>query len=373
MNLCQGRIGKQEGASLAGIALVSSAVFVLDIGETYRYGNGTYIAFPGAIFLAFMLFLLLAEATRISGKKDLIELVDYTVGKFAGNLFVALMCVLLLVNAYCLLSRFSTMVHALIYMKTTPFPVLLWIVPVVVYIAFHGFECVARMAKCFGLLLGVALLLELLIPMRGYEVYRLFPLPTEHFDTIAADAFSGMFATGPALLALLGMARGLQGVQSTKSAGTIGALISIALVALTQLAIGLTYTSTELKNIFVPLYRLNLKLVQESYFFRLDKLALFAWLIGAIIASAYYLYGGASLFCRRWSRYDIRPAVIALGVILLCVLAAERAWQYDMVQTAFSFVQRYGSWMLVVPFSAIAVIALIKTHFMKRRHMNEMV
>ena len=177
MNLCQGKIGKQEGASLAGIALVSSAVFVLDIGETYRYGNGTYISFPGAIFLAFMLFLLLAEAMRISGKKDLIELVDYAVGKFAGNLFVAILCALLLVNAYCLLSRFSTMVHALVYMKTTPFPVLLWIVPVVVYIAFRGFECVARMAKCFGLLLGVALLLELLIPMRGYEAYRLFPLP----------------------------------------------------------------------------------------------------------------------------------------------------------------------------------------------------
>ena len=51
MNLFEGRIGKQEGANIAGIALVSGALFVLDIAEKYRYGNCTYVAFPGAIFL----------------------------------------------------------------------------------------------------------------------------------------------------------------------------------------------------------------------------------------------------------------------------------------------------------------------------------
>ena len=31
MNLFEGRIGKQEGANIAGIALVSGALFVLDL------------------------------------------------------------------------------------------------------------------------------------------------------------------------------------------------------------------------------------------------------------------------------------------------------------------------------------------------------
>ena len=73
MKLCQGRVGKQEGANLIGIALVSSALFVLDIAEAYQYGNGTYVSFPGAILLALVLFLLLAGAMRASGQKDLLH------------------------------------------------------------------------------------------------------------------------------------------------------------------------------------------------------------------------------------------------------------------------------------------------------------
>ena len=365
MNLFEGRIGKQEGANIAGIALVSGALFVLDIAEKYRYGNCTYVAFPGAIFLSLMLFLLLAGALRVSGQKDLTALLDFAFGKFAGNVFAALLCAFLFIDAYCLLSRFSAMVHALVYTKVTPFPVLLWIVPTVVYIAFRGLECIGRLAKCFGVLLGVVLLVELLLPIQAYESYRLFPLPLDHWQSIAADAFSGMFATAPALLALLCMAQGLQGVRSAKQAGLIGALVGIVLAALVQLAIGMTYTYAELQNMFVPLYRLNLKLMQESYFFREDKLALFTWLIGAIIAGAYYLYGSAFLFCRRWSRYDVRPAVIAGGVALLCCISAEHTGQYRVLTDAFALVQRYGTWFLAVPFTAAAVVSLVKTRIRK--------
>ena len=363
MKLCQGRVGKQEGANLIGIALVSSALFVLDIAEEYQYGNGTYVSFPGAIFLALVLFLLLAGAMRASGQKDLLALMDFAFGKFVGNILSALICVLLFANAYFLVSRFTTMVHALVFMKATLFPVLLWIVPVVVYIAFHGFECIARIAKCFGVILGVCLLFSLLLPIDGYEAYRLFPLPLNHWDTIAADAFMGTFATIPAMLALLCMAQGMQGVQSAKKAGIIGAVISIGLVAVAQIAIGMTFTYTELQNMFVPLYRLNLKLIQESYFFRLDTMLLFLWLIGALIAGAYYLYGAGFVFCRRWSRYDVRPAVIAAGIILLCCLTVEHMEQLQ----AFQVVRQYGSWLLVVPFTAAAAVALVKSHFLKKK------
>jgi len=363
VKLCQGRVGKQEGANLIGIALVSSALFVLDIAEAYQYGNGTYVSFPGAILLALVLFLLLAGAMRASGQKDLLALMDFAFGKFVGNILSALICVLLFANAYFLISRFATMVHALVFMEVTLFPVLLWIVPVVIYIAFHGFECIARIAKCFGVILGACLLLSLLFPIDGYEAYRLFPLPLNHWDTIAADAFTGTFATIPAMLALLCMAQGMQGVQSAKKAGIIGAAVSIGLVAAVQVAIGMTFTYTELQNMFVPLYRLNLKLVQESYFFRLDKMLLFLWLIGALIAGAYYLYGAGFVFCRRWSRYDIRPAVIAAGIILLCCLTTEHMGQLQ----AFQVVRQYGSWLLVVPFTAAAAVALVKSHFLKKK------
>lgn len=152
---------------------------------------------------------------------------------------------------------------------------------------------------------------------------------------------------------------GHAGCAKRKKAGVIGAVISIGLVAAAQIAIGMTFTYTELQNMFVPLYRLNLKLIQESYFFRLDKMLLFLWLIGALIAGAYYLYGAGFVFCRRWSRYDVRPAVIAAGIILLCCLTVEHMKQLQ----AFQVVRQYGSWLLVIPFTAAAAVALVKSHF----------
>ncbi len=370
MNLCEGRSGIQEGMNLAGIALTAGTLFTLDAAETYQNGNGTYLAFPGAIFLALMLFLLVAGAMRVSGQKDLFAFVDYAFGHLGGSLLIAIICIAFFANAYSLLSRFAAMVHALVFTEATPFPVFLWMLPAVAYMAFRGLECISRMAKCFGVLLGGVLLLSILLPVQAYEAYRLYPLPFSRWETIVSGAFGGTFTTAPALLGLLTMAQGFQGTKNARRAGVVGAAAAIVLVALAQLAVGLTYTYTELQNIFVPLYRLNLKLLQESYFFRMDKLVLFFWLTGAMIVGAYYVYGSGYVFCRRWSRHDVRPAIAAACTVLVCCLAMEYSGKYDAVQRTLSEIRRYGSWLITMTFAAASVVALMKAQH-KRRKANE--
>ena len=371
MRLSEGRSGAQEGANLIGIALVVSTLFLLDIMGPYKEGNSTYLSFPGAILLGLMLFLLLAGAMIVTKQRDLLALGDYAFGRIGGDILAAVVCIALFFSTYCIVSRFTAIVHALVFMKVTAFPVFLWIVPVVGYMTFRGLECIARMAKCFGIFLGVVLVAYLLLPSQSYETYRLYPLPFSQWETVVSAAFKGMFATAPAFLCMLCVPRGFHGVKNTRKAVMIGAAAAIVLVALAQLAIGMIYSYVELQSIFIPLYRLNLKLLEESYFYRLDKLVLFLWLIGAMITSAYYMYGGSQVFCRRWSRYDIRPSVIAACVLLLCGLGAEHADHYTAVKTVFELFEYYGAWAVTAPFGVTAVAALIKNAVIKRREANE--
>ncbi|MBE5785758.1 MAG: hypothetical protein E7330_08185, partial [Clostridiales bacterium] len=271
MKLSEGRIGNAEGISLLGITLAVNGIFVLDIAEEYRHGNMTYLSFPAAILLALVEFMLLWGAMRLSGKKDLGSLLGYAFGKTGGSIVTVLLIALLFLDAYCLLSRFVTMVHTLVYGNDTAFAILLSALAAAVFIALRGLECIGRLAKCFALVLLLLLLGELLLPIKSYEAYRLFPFPADNLPRAAADAFHGSFATVPPLVLLLCLTDGLQGMKSTRRIGVAAAFTGALLTGASQLCIGMVYSADELQNTFIPLYELNIKTVAESYFFRLDK------------------------------------------------------------------------------------------------------
>lgn len=367
MKLSEGRIGNAEGISVLGIALTANGIFVLDIAEDYRFGNTTYISFPAAIVLGFLVFLLLWSAMRLAGKGTLVEFLDHAVGKTGASFVLALLIGLLVFDAYCVLSRFVTMVHTLVYGNDTVFTILTLIVGTAAWIAFLGFECIGRLAKCFALLLLLLLLGELLIPIKSYETYRLFPLPADALMNVASGAVRGGFAVVPPLVLLLCFGNGLQGLKSIKRIGTIAVPVSILLTGAAQLCIGMVFSADELQKTFIPLYELNVKMVEESYFFRLDKVALFLWLAGALIAAAYETYGAANLFCRRFSRHDVRPAVAAFFTVLLCTIAAEHAGSYGLITRVFYIVHRYGAAVLLLLLVASAAISMCKTVRKTRR------
>lgn len=370
MKLSEGRIGNAEGIGFLGIALTVNGLFVLDIAEDYRLGNTAYLAFPAAILLGLAVFLLLWGAMRLSGKQSLPALLDHALGKTAGSLMLALLIGLLLFDAYCLLSRFVTMVHTLVYGNDTVFTILVWITGTAACIAFLGFECIGRLAKCFAPVLLLLLLCELAIPIESYEAYRLFPLPEDAFSHAAADAVRGSFAALPPLVLLLCFGNGLQGLASIRRIGVIAALSTAALTCAAQLCIGMVFGADELQKTFIPLYELNTKMVAESYFFRLDKVALFLWLIGAVITAAYETYGAANLFCRRFSRHDVRPPVIAFFALLLCSIAAEHAGCYALLTDMFDFVHRFGAAVLLSVLASAAAVSLLKSAW-KRRKLHE--
>ena len=58
MNLREGKIGKQEGISLAAIAMCIGGLFTLDPEYTYSMGNASYITLPAAAVISLLLFLL---------------------------------------------------------------------------------------------------------------------------------------------------------------------------------------------------------------------------------------------------------------------------------------------------------------------------
>lgn len=367
MKLSEGRIGNAEGISLLGITLAANGIFVLDIAEEYRRGNLTFLTFPGALLFGLAVFLLLFAAVSVSGKKDLPSALDYAFGRLGGNAVLAILTALLVFDAYCLISRFVTAVHILVYGNDTVFSILLSVLGMAAFAALRGFECIGRLAKSFALVLLLLLVSEMLLPAKSYAPYRLFPFPSAELPGAAAGAFRGGFASLPPLMLLLCMTKGVQGMQSTVRIGVISAAAATVLTAAAQLCIGMVFSAEELKSTFIPLYELNSKILQESYFFRLDKVALFLWLIGAVIAAAYELYGAANLYTRRFSKRDVRPAVVAFSLVVLFMAVAEHRERFSAVQRVFYFVYRYGAAALSLPLAAAAGITAMKTARERRK------
>ena len=64
MNLREGKIGRQEGISLAAIAMCIGGLFTLDPEYTYSMGNASYITLPAAAVISLLLFLLIGVCMK---------------------------------------------------------------------------------------------------------------------------------------------------------------------------------------------------------------------------------------------------------------------------------------------------------------------
>ena len=370
MRLCEGRIGNQEGASAVGLAAGMSVIFTLDSSRAYANGNATYITSPLAIIIAAGIFLLLCCAMNITDAKRLDELIAKTAGGVGRHLIGAITAAYLLFSAWSLTERFTTVMHSFVFTSSDYGSIVVWTMLSVGFMALMGFECIGRMAKIFGAALGVLVILGLVGASSGYEAYRLAPFPADDIGGIAANCAESVAAGFAPLLCILCTAPALQGAKSLRRAGLIGAGAAALAAGLTQLCLGLAYPYEKLRIIAMPLYRLNLILLQESYWFRLDELGIFIWFIGCTIASAYYIYCAASVITRLWTRLDVRPAAASAAasiaaVLLLCHIADTTAWE-DTV----AFIRSYA-YFAVIPFALTGIAAILKSVLTKKDKRNE--
>ena len=353
-------MGVQEGVSLASISMITNALFTVDYDSCCRNGNSTYIPFPLAALISLAFFLLAASVIKKSGAEDLPEFLILAFGRPGAAIAGILLSFCLVWAAFLPLSRCVQAMHGLLYEGVSYLKLTMFILPVVLVLSLMGFETIGRTAKCFSILLLVIFFAVVLSAASGFETYRLYPFLGNGLNEITTQSFTQSFAFLPALLCLLVMSGGLNGIKSAEKTGIIAALVSAAICFIAQFTLGLVYTYTELRELFIPLYRLNHMNILENSLMRLDKLSHMAWLNGSMIGGAFYIYSASVLFSRVFGLQDIRPAVNTNIMAVLILILMKFGGSFYKIAPLLTAMNDYGFLIIAVILAAAMLFLLIR-------------
>lgn len=358
MNL--GKIGTQESTNLIALTLAVTGIFTVESSRAYAFGNSTFLTVPLSIILVLALFFMCLYAMKATNTNSLIQMLDKAVGKYVSTVFMLVLALAMLFNAFLLLLRFISIIHSYIFVESSYIFVALWVILPVVVITLLGFETLGRMAKIFAVSLGILFLLGFVSAIDGFQTHRLYPLFGDGAYHIASYTLKNTYKFIPAFMAVLVTAKGMNGVKTVKKSVIIGTIVAVVLCFITQMALGLTYEYTSLENMYFPLCRLNMSLQNEDYFVRTDKIGVFIWLVAALIAIAYYVYSASYIFCEKTGTRDIRPCTISFCVIIASFVLMEYTKLYSLVHSVISIIENCSFIILIAIVIAGFVFSLIK-------------
>lgn len=349
MKLREGRIGVQESVSVLALLFAGICIFTIESASIYADGNTSYIFLPAGILLALLFALCALWVMNRKGYANLNELYYASMGPLLGRFALLLLCLTLLYQALELQTVFIQALHSYIYRASRYEAIIAWVMFPVLYIAWGGLERIGRSAKCVALFAAFGLLAMLLLPLKAYAWFRLFPFPDKAVLQIGINTVTSSFRTLPAMLGTLTLCSGMQGKSNVKKSILIAALCALGLVFLTQFCLGLTFTSEQIKEIYMPLFRIDMTKLPGSYYFRQDKVGLFLWLFGLYPAISYLFYNAAILFCKTLGVNDIRPVLLTF---FAWVMFAQ-IWVCDsffiLFQSIKLWVDQYGFVLVAAP------------------------
>ena len=337
-----GKIGYQEAIAVAAIAACMSAVFTPDNHALYAKGNSVYLSLPLSAIFALGVFLLAAHAMRVYVAQGLLGFLQTGLGNFMGRVFGCLLLLLLLYAGASLAERFVLMLREFVFIGEEEWRLLLYILLTALFICVLGWESIGRTAKLLVSIPVLAVYGTLLLAMRNYETHRLAPFLGDGTWHMLQNSVCDTGLYLPALLALLISARGVHGIKFARNAGVAAGGIAGVTTMLCQLALGMTYTYADLAQLHSPMYRLTMSFRTGGYFFKLDTLLVFGWLLSAVLGICFYVYAAALCYADMFAQRDIRPAVAAFmaltgGMALRLYTHAE-----DMTLLA-NLLRQYGA------------------------------
>lgn len=320
MNLCEGRIGRQEATSLTAFGVAVSGLFYPNAASLYAHGNANYLAAPVTLALLMLLFTLVIKAMARRRAPHLGAFLCDALGGGMGRVAALAVVAYLVVAAAVPLIQFQLAMDRYVFPNSPVLNVCLYFLPPLLGLSFAGLETLGRTARLCLWPLAVALALPLILAIPSYRVNALFPLALEEPLFIARGGVMGLSRMLAPLLSLLICTRGVFGVQNACRYGRIAIVAGGLFVCVAQLCVGLTYCYLDLRDMVFPFYRM----VMTSYpgvYLRMDKLLLFFWLVTGALCGAFYLYAAALLYCHATGVRDVRPAALSLSACAVTLTA----------------------------------------------------
>ena len=360
MKRYQGSIGIAEGAALAVTALFIGGVFAVDPKFAYQDGNSTYLTIPLAVILSLTAAVFCINACENTGSKDLAELFKAVFGRIGGVAAAALLSAAFVLAASKPLTCFLTVLHRLVYDGASYWTILAFIYPVILIMAWKGFETLGRMAAVFSGIVFLSAAAAIVSAIPSFETYRLYPLLSG--STAGSLSFTGYetLMLLPPISALLINARGLNGIGYARRIACISGAAAALICGLAQLAVSLVYPYKVLSGLLMPLYRINYLSLSQSYALRLDKLFVMIWLTGALISSAYLIYSPALLIAETAGIKNVRWPVAAISLAVFAVVPLGLRTDFEFTQRFLSLERKYGFMLALLPIAAAALVGALK-------------
>ena len=359
MNMRQGRIGNQEAASLALLACVISGLFAMNTKTQYANGNSAYISSPLAAMLSLLVLLPIYFVMRRKGIRNLAELYRFAFGPVLAVLAATLTLGSILYAAAMPLLRLLLIMDQYIYAQAALQNIALYQLPCVLILSWMGLEILGRTAKLFVIPVILSLVATFLIAIPAYEAFRLFPLLGNGLPQALWYGVTGMGRFLPALLCLLICGTGVHGPKNAAQGAAIGAVGSAVIVGGSRLLIGMAYPYYMLSQMPTPMYRVTMAVSGAKVYLRADKILLFFWILGGMLAGGFYAYAGALVFAGACRMRDIRPAVAAVALVI-CALAMMGHLSLDYADEVERFLQNTVWAFSAAPPLLAALVAAFK-------------
>ena len=359
MNMRQGRIGKQEAAALALLACVTSGLFSMNTKTLYASGNSAYLSSALAAMLSLLSLLPVAGVMRRKGIRDLGTLYRFAFGPLLAPLAAALTLTAILYAAVMPLIRLLLIMDRYVYPEANVENIALYLLPCVLTLAWMGLEILGRTAKLFVIPVLLSLVAAFCIAIPSYEAFRLYPLLGNGLGEALWHGVTGMARFLPGLLCLLICGCGVHGPKNAAQGAAVGAVGSAATVGSAQLFMGMAYPYYMLSRIPAPMYRVTMAASGAKAYLRADKVLLFFWILGAMLAGGFYAYAGALVFAGASRMRDIRPAVAAVAA-LVCALAMLGQLNVEQFQDVENFLRDTVWVFALAPPLLAAVIASLE-------------
>ncbi|NLB62076.1 MAG: GerAB/ArcD/ProY family transporter [Clostridiales bacterium] len=370
MNLSEGKSGQQAIISMTCVAMVTTGLFSFYSGELYPLGNSTYVSFPVGAIIAGLVFLLAVAAIKSCNAHNLMDMFEFSIGKFLARIISAILIVYCITCAILPLNRFLNIMYNSFFINSNYFSIALFIIPVLAYFSLLGLEPICRTARALVWFLLAMHFFSLISEVGELDVYHIAPIMGDGLENTALVSLkaSGLFL--PALLFILWNPKSVHGLKFAKRAGYFSVPITAIVCGLTFLALAMMFTYIDLTNLYTPLYRYSMVRALENLILRMDKIMSFIWIMAVLLASSYYMYASSNIYAKMFKQNDSRPASIGLSIIMLYIAISSHL-TLTIVKQVLDLLRNYSFLILSVPIIIVSGIAIVRASIINRRQQNE--
>ena len=307
------RVTDKEAICLFIIFVIGSSL-IIGIGNEAK--NDAWLAVITGILMAIPIILVYCRILSIYQGKDLFEILDNTLGKIIGKLFIILYSLYALHLGALVLRNFGEFINA-IAMPETPMLLPILAIGITCIIAARlGIEVMARTTAYFIPILFFILLVVQLLAIPQLKINYLKPVLGNGINPVISAGFAAFSFPFAETVLFIGTFSGLKTKKSPYRIYFLGLLIvSVIFIVTTVRNIGALGNMRD--NFYFPSYAAVSMINIGDFIQRIEVTVSFVFVFGVLVKTSVCLLVASKGISKTFGLHDYRSIVIQIGLLMI--------------------------------------------------------